>query len=165
MQRVTILGATGSIGVSTLNVLAQHPERFEVFALTAATKWRDLLTQCLTFNPRYAVMTDPAAAAHLRQALHQAGAAVEVMAGEEALVSVAQDPEVDCVMAAIVGAAGLLPTFAAVNAGKRVLLANKEVLVMAGNLFMAAARPAVPRCCRSIASTMPFSSVCPLQVP
>ncbi|MBU2886977.1 1-deoxy-D-xylulose-5-phosphate reductoisomerase [Gilvimarinus agarilyticus] len=140
MQRVTILGSTGSIGVSTLDVLARHPERFEVFALTAATRWQPLLEQCLAYTPQCAVMSDPSAAEQLRQALQRSGSKVEVLSGTEALVAVAQDSSVDTVMAAIVGAAGLLPTFAAVKAGKRVLLANKEVLVMAGHLFMAAAK-------------------------
>lgn len=142
MQKVTVLGSTGSVGVSTLDVLARHPDHFEVFALSAATRWQSLLEQCLRFRPTYAVLSDTAAAAHLREALASAGVSTEVLEGRDALCEIASVGEVDCVMAAIVGAAGLLPTFAAVAAGKRVLLANKEVLVMAGNLFMARAREA-----------------------
>lgn len=138
-EQVTILGSTGSIGVSTLDVLAREPERFEVFALTANTGVDDLLSQVLAVNPRYAVLRDDKAAASLRQRLDAAGhSSTEVLAGQASLCQVAADDAVDVVMAAIVGAAGLEPTLAAVNAGKKVLLANKEVLVMAGRLFMEA---------------------------
>ncbi len=142
---MTVLGATGSIGQSTLDVVARHPQRFEVFALTAHTRVRELAALCQRHRPRYAVVTgdaDEAAVASLRQELHAAGLATEVLAGVQALAEVAAHDEVDSVMAAIVGAAGLEPTLAAVRAGKRVLLANKEALVMAGPLFMAEVRRA-----------------------
>ena len=142
MQRVTILGSTGSIGVSTLDVLSRHRDRFELYALSASSRWEPLAEQCLEHQPRYAVMVDQASAQKLRKRLAEAGSKVEVLSGSEALLEVAGGTEVDVVMAAIVGAAGLLPTFAAVEAGKRVLLANKEVLVMAGGLFMQTARRA-----------------------
>ncbi len=137
---IAILGSTGSIGVSTLNVLQRHPERFQVIALTAHRDIESLLQQCLTHEPKYAVMVDTGAAEQLRHRLQAAGRPVEVLAGVEGLERVAALPEVASVMAAIVGAAGLLPTLAAARAGKRVLLANKEALVMAGPLFMAAVR-------------------------
>lgn len=135
MQQVTVLGATGSIGVSTLDVLARHPERYSVFALTADRKWQILATQCLQHNPRYAVLNDATAARALAEELRRQGCNTEVLQGAEALAQVAGHGDVDVVMAAIVGAAGLLPTLAAVKAGKKVLLANKEALVMAGSLF------------------------------
>ena len=137
-QRLTVLGATGSIGQSTLDVVARHPERFEVFALTAHQQHDKLLAQCLQFAPRYAVMTDTAAAATLEAGLRAAASRTEVLAGAEALLQVAAADEVDMVMAAIVGAAGLPPTLAAAQAGKKVLLANKEALVLSGALFMEA---------------------------
>ncbi|MDY6829749.1 MAG: 1-deoxy-D-xylulose-5-phosphate reductoisomerase [Pseudomonadota bacterium] len=137
-QRLVVLGSTGSIGVSTLEVAALHPQRYRVFALTAHTNHADLYTQCLRHQPRFAALADPAAAAVLARRLAQAGSPVKVLAGPGALCEVAKAPEVDVVMAAIVGAAGLLPTLAAVQAGKKVLLANKESLVMGGELFMAA---------------------------
>ncbi|MDP1707467.1 MAG: 1-deoxy-D-xylulose-5-phosphate reductoisomerase [Gammaproteobacteria bacterium] len=140
MTGVTILGATGSIGVNTLDVLARHPDRFEVMALTARNSVDTLYTQCLTHRPRYAVMAEPAAAEQLRVRLRSEAPEIEVLSGQAGLETVAALPEVDTVMAAIVGAAGLLPTLAAVRAGKRVLLANKEALVMAGKLFMDAVR-------------------------
>lgn len=135
IQSVTVLGATGSIGVSTLDVLARHPERYSVFALTADRKWKILATQCLQHNPRYAVLNDEASASALAQELRRQGCKTEVLVGGDALAQVASHADVQVVMAAIVGAAGLLPTLAAVNAGKKVLLANKEALVMAGGLF------------------------------
>lgn len=135
IQQVTVLGATGSIGVSTLDVLARHPERYSVFALTADRKWQILATQCLQHNPRYAVLNDEAAAIALAEELRRQGCKTEVLQGADALAQVAGHADVHVVMAAIVGAAGLLPTLAAVKAGKRVLLANKEALVMAGGLF------------------------------
>jgi 1-deoxy-D-xylulose-5-phosphate reductoisomerase len=135
-QRVTVLGATGSIGTSTLDVIARHPDRYQVHALTAHRSREVLLTQCLTHHPSVAVLAEEHDAAWLRDCLSQAGLATEVRAGEAALVEAASAAEVDVVMAAIVGAAGLLPTLAAVRAGKRVLLANKEALVMSGALFM-----------------------------
>lgn len=135
VQHITVLGATGSIGVSTLDVLARHPDRYSVFALTADRKWQLLATQCLQHNPRYAVINDVTSAQLLAQELRRQGCTTEVLQGEGALAEVAGHPDVQVVMAAIVGAAGLLPTLAAVKAGKKVLLANKEALVMAGGLF------------------------------
>ncbi len=137
---ITILGASGSIGVSTLDVLARHPERFHVFALTANSNVDTLFEQCVRFQPRYAVMVDPLAASLLEQRLQAVGSEVVVLAGAEALDAVASSPDTDYVMAAIVGAAGLVPTLAAARAGKRVMLANKEALVMSGQLFIDAVR-------------------------
>ena len=139
-QCITVLGSTGSIGVSTLNVLAQHPERFSVFALTANTHVEKMLAQCKQFDPVYAVMQDKAAATLLEQALKETQCQTQVLSGLSDLEAVAADAKVDTVMAAIVGAAGLLPTLAAVNASKKVLLANKESLVMAGALFTQAVK-------------------------
>ena len=138
MQAITILGATGSIGVSTLDVIARHADKYSVFALTAHSQITALALQCRQFNPKYAVVSDAAAAASLQALLAESGCATEVLWGVEALCQVASDDGVDTVMAAIVGAAGLVPTLAAVQAGKKVLLANKEALVMAGGLFMQA---------------------------
>ena len=135
IQQITVLGATGSIGVSTLDVLVRHPERYAVFALTADRKWQILATQCLEHNPRYAVLNDETSALALAQELRRQGCKTEVLQGADALAQVASHDDVHVVMAAIVGAAGLLPTLAAVKAGKKVLLANKEALVMAGGLF------------------------------
>jgi len=137
---VAILGSTGSIGVSTLDVLRRHPDRFRVAALTAHRDVEALFQQCLTHEPDVAVLADAAAAERLRERLRVAGQSVEVLAGVSGLERAATLPEVAYVMAAIVGAAGLPPTLAAARAGKRVLLANKEALVMAGPLFMAAIR-------------------------
>ncbi len=137
---LTILGSTGSIGSSTLQVIALHPQRFRVFALTAQRNVDVMLTQCLQYQPRYAVMRDVQAAEELTQRLKPHALATEVLAGDAALVDVASHREVDYVMAAIVGAAGLLPTLAAAQAGKRILLANKEALVMSGQLLMDAVR-------------------------
>lgn len=137
-KKVTILGSTGSIGLSALDVLSTHPERYEVFALTANEQVDALALQCQRYRPRYAVMRNNLRAAELRERLNSLGCDTEVIEGEEGLVAVASDSEVDVVVAAIVGAAGLVPTMAAVAAGKRVLLANKESLVMAGGLFMQA---------------------------
>ncbi|MDP2228785.1 MAG: 1-deoxy-D-xylulose-5-phosphate reductoisomerase, partial [Moraxellaceae bacterium] len=134
MQRLTILGATGSIGASTLDVVVRHPDRYEVFALTARHRIDELAALCRRFQPAVAVVMTPADAQRLQQLI--AGLRTKVVWGDEALCQVAAAPEVDAVMAAIVGAAGLLPTLAAVRAGKRVLLANKEALVMSGALFM-----------------------------
>ncbi|MCV6603828.1 MAG: 1-deoxy-D-xylulose-5-phosphate reductoisomerase [Porticoccaceae bacterium] len=136
IKTLTVLGATGSIGISTLDVVARHSDRYPVFALTCHSQVELLAEQCRQFLPRYAVVTDKDRAAELQQLL--ADLPVEVLAGPEALCEVASASEVDMVMAAIVGAAGLLPTLAAAESGKRVLLANKESLVMAGNLFMQA---------------------------
>ncbi len=140
MQNLTVLGATGSIGKSTLDVVARHPERYRVFALTAHRQVDLLFQQCQQFQPRYAVLLDEAAAADLRTRLSAAGLNTEVLCGVEALEQVSAAPEVDSVMAAIVGAAGLRPTLAAARAGKKILLANKETLVMAGQVFMDAVR-------------------------
>jgi len=139
-QRITVLGATGSIGVNTLDVVARHPDRYEVFALTGHSRIEELASQCRAYRPRFAVVGDPAGAQRLSASLRQDGIATEVLAGPEGLEQVSAAPEVDAVMAAIVGAAGLRPTLAAVRAGKRVLLANKESLVMAGEAFMAEVR-------------------------
>lgn len=136
MKQVVVLGATGSIGCSTLSVLAAHPEKFTVLALTAATAVDKLFEQCLAVRPRFAAMQDASAALTLAHKLKNAGLATEVLSGTDGLVALAAHPDADIVMAAIVGAAGLLPTLAAVEQGKTVLLANKEALVMTGELFM-----------------------------
>lgn len=138
LQQVTILGATGSIGDSTLSVLAQHPDKFSVFAVSAHQQWQKLLTICQQFHPQYAVLSDANAASELQQALRDEGSTTQVLAGAEALLQVAADSAVDVVMAAIVGAAGLPSSMAAAKAGKTILLANKESLVVAGDLFMQA---------------------------
>jgi 1-deoxy-D-xylulose-5-phosphate reductoisomerase len=137
---VTILGSTGSVGVSTLDVLRRHRQRFQVVALTAQRRIDALCEQCLEWRPRYAVVSDAGDAQRLAERLRCGGSPTQVLAGEEGLRQVAALPEAPYVMAAIVGAAGLLPTLAAVEAGKRVLLANKEALVVAGRLFMDALR-------------------------
>jgi 1-deoxy-D-xylulose-5-phosphate reductoisomerase len=137
-QRVSILGSTGSIGTNTLDVLARHPDDYEVFALSAMSRVDELLAQCLQVKPRYAVMPDAAKAAQLRALLRERGSRTEVMEGEQALCDIAAHPDVDAVMAAIVGAAGLPPALAAARAGKRLLLANKEAIVVGGALFMQA---------------------------
>lgn len=136
VRHLTILGSTGSIGVSTLDVVARHPDRFQVIALTANNSTEKMLEQCRRFHPRYAVMLDAASGERLQTEIRAAGLAIEVLWGVESLEKVASLPEVDTVMAAIVGAAGIRPTFAAARAGKQVLLANKETLVMAGRIFM-----------------------------
>ena len=129
---LTILGAAGTIGVSTLDVVARHPDRFKVFALSGATQVERMVEQIRTHRPRFAVMSEPAAAAVLRDRVAAEGLVVEVLEGATALTEVSTAPEVDTVMAAIVGAAGLPATLAAAQAGKRILLANKETLVVAG---------------------------------
>ncbi len=136
IRHLTILGSTGSIGVSTLDVVARHPDRFQVVALTANNSTEKMLEQCRRFQPRYAVMLNAASGEKLQTEIRTAGLATEVLWGVESLEKVAALPEVDAVMAAIVGAAGIRPTFAAARAGKQVLLANKETLVMAGRIFM-----------------------------
>ncbi|MBD8530202.1 MULTISPECIES: 1-deoxy-D-xylulose-5-phosphate reductoisomerase [unclassified Massilia] len=138
MQRITILGATGSIGVSTLDVLARHPEQYQVYALSAHSRVAELAVQCRQFRPQRAVVGTPEAAAELTRLL--AGLPVDVSYGEAALCEIAASPDTDTVMAAIVGAAGLAPTLAAARTGKKILLANKEALVMSGQLFMDAVR-------------------------
>nr|WP_218572858.1 1-deoxy-D-xylulose-5-phosphate reductoisomerase [Pseudomonas sp. R-28-1W-6] len=140
VQQITVLGATGSIGLSTLDVIARHPERYQVFALSGFTRLAELQALCVKHRPRYAVVADAAAGEALQAALQQAGLPTRVLVGEGGLCEVAAHPEVDAVMAAIVGAAGLKPTLAAVEAGKKVLLANKEALVMSGDLFIQAVR-------------------------
>jgi 1-deoxy-D-xylulose-5-phosphate reductoisomerase len=140
VQRITVLGATGSIGLSTLDVIARHPDRYAAFALTGFSRMDELLALCLVHRPVFAVVPTQESANALQQALRQAGSSTEVLVGEAGLCQVAAAPEVDAVMAAIVGAAGLRPTLAAVRAGKKVLLANKEALVMSGALFMQAVR-------------------------
>jgi 1-deoxy-D-xylulose-5-phosphate reductoisomerase len=137
-QRVAILGSTGSIGVNTLDVIARHPQRFEVFALTAHRRIDELAAQCLKFSPRFAVVPDADAARLLCAKL--GGSGTKVLDGAGALGEIAAHPEVDAVMAAIVGAAGLAPCLAAARAGKRLLLANKEALVVGGALFMDAVK-------------------------
>ncbi len=136
MQRLCVLGSTGSIGLSTLDVVARHPDRYVVTALAAHHRHEILLPQIRQFRPRYAVLVDAAAASVLRAQVRAEGLTTEVLDGAAALAHIAALSEVDTVMAAIVGAAGLLPTLAAARAGKRVLLANKEALVMSGALFM-----------------------------
>jgi len=140
MQRLTILGSTGSIGVSTLDVVRRHPDLYRVVALCAHRQSDRLYEQCLEFRPQYAVVGDEALAAGLAGRLRDAGCTTAVSHGPAALLRMAQLPEVDAVMAAIVGAAGLPPTLAAAVAGKKILLANKEALVMAGAVFMRAVR-------------------------
>lgn len=137
---ITVLGATGSIGLSTLDVLARHPDDYQVIALTANTQTDVLFKQCLNFNPKFAVMVNEQCAEALAAKLKHAGRETEVLSGATALEQVVALAETDYVMAAIVGAAGLLPSLAAAKAGKRVMLANKEALVMSGKLFMDAVR-------------------------
>ena len=139
-QRLTVLGSTGSIGTSTLDVVARHPERFEVFALSAATQVDLLLAQCAQFRPRYAVMASAPHAAALADKLQANGLPTQVIQTQNALEMIASHDDVDAVMAAIVGAAGLAPCLAAARAGKRLLLANKEALVVGGGLFMQTVR-------------------------
>jgi 1-deoxy-D-xylulose-5-phosphate reductoisomerase len=138
LQRVCVLGATGSVGMNTLDVISRHPGRFEVFALTAHSRVDELFAQCVKWRPRFAVLPDEATAAELRTRLKKEGVRTEVLSGAQALCDMASHPEVDSVMAAIVGAAGLAPCLAAARAGKRLLLANKEALVVGGALFMRA---------------------------
>lgn len=139
-QRVTVLGSTGSVGVNTLDVIARHPERFEVFALSAATQVDLMLAQCAAFKPRYAVMVSPVHARALTEKIKQNQLQVQVLSAPDALEMIASHEQVDTVMAAIVGAAGLGACMAAARAGKRLLLANKEALVVGGEVFMQAVR-------------------------
>jgi len=138
LQHITVLGSTGSIGKNTLDVLARHPDRFRVFALTAATQVDLMAEQCAQFAPRYAVMATEEPARRLRERLKALGVFTEVLHGDRALCEVSEAPEVHAVMAAIVGAAGLPPSLAAARAGKKLLLANKEALVVGGDLFIQA---------------------------
>jgi len=140
MKQLTLLGSTGSIGCSTLDVVRHNPDRFAVTALVAGKNVARMAEQCLEFTPRYAVMDDAACARELNEILTQHGSRTEVLSGQQAACDMAALDEVDQVMAAIVGAAGLLPTLAAIHAGKRVLLANKESLVTCGRLFMEAVK-------------------------
>ncbi len=139
-KRLTLLGSTGSIGDSTLDVVARHPDRFSVYALTAHRNGDKLIAQCLRFTPEVAVVGDADTAARVAAALKAEGCKTEVNYGVDALVDVARASQCDTVVAAIVGAAGLAPTLAAARAGKRILLANKEALVMSGQIFMDAVR-------------------------
>jgi len=139
-QRITVLGSTGSVGASTLDVIAKHPERFEVFALSASTKVDELLAQCQRFAPKFAVMASAPHARLLADKLRHSGLRTEVLQGAGAIESIAAHEDCDAVMAAIVGAAGLGPCLAAARAGKRLLLANKEALVVGGELFMRTVR-------------------------
>lgn len=140
MQYVTILGSTGTIGQQTLDVISQHPDRYAVFALSAHQNVDAMLQQCARYKPQYAVMQDTDAAQRLRQRVQSENLKSEVLSGIEGLIEVSAHETVNAVMAAIVGAAGLLPALAAANAGKKILLANKETLVMAGQLFMDAVK-------------------------
>ena len=140
MQNITILGSTGSIGVNTLDVIARNADRFKVVALSAGNKVDKLFEQCQRLTPEYAVLRDESAAEQLLSLVKKTGLATRVLQGAEGLEKIAALPEVHAVMAAIVGAAGLRPTLAAAKAGKRVMLANKEALVMSGSLFMEAVR-------------------------
>ncbi|MDO8384853.1 MAG: 1-deoxy-D-xylulose-5-phosphate reductoisomerase [Polaromonas sp.] len=139
-QRITVLGSTGSVGVNTLDVIAGHPDRFEVFALSASTQTDLMLAQCQRFRPRYAVMASAPHARDLAEKLKANGLATQVLIAQDALETIASDERVDSVMAAIVGAAGLGACMAAARAGKRLLLANKEALVVGGEVFMQAVR-------------------------
>lgn len=140
LQNITVLGSTGSIGVSTLDVIRRHPDRYRAFALCAHSQVDKLFEQCCEFKPEFAVLRDATLAADLAKRCRSVGLATQVRHGVEALIDLSSAGEVDAVMAAIVGAAGLEPTLAAARAGKRVMLANKEVLVMAGELFMQAVK-------------------------
>ena len=139
-RRVAVLGSTGSIGVNTLDVIRAHPDRFQVVALTAGRQVERLAQQCLEFRPRIAVVADAAGASQLKQLLAEKGSELTILHGPEALLTAVLESDCDTVMAAIVGAAGLVPTLAAAQAGKRILLANKEALVMSGDLFMSAVK-------------------------
>lgn len=140
IQNVTVLGSTGSIGMSTLDVIRRHPDRYRAFALCAHSQIDNLFAQCQEFRPKFAVLRDAKLADQLANRCRSAGLATEVRFGIDALIEMSSLPEVDSVMAAIVGAAGLEPTLAAARTGKKLMLANKEVLVMAGELFMHAVR-------------------------
>ncbi|WP_416305668.1 1-deoxy-D-xylulose-5-phosphate reductoisomerase [Neptunicella sp. SCSIO 80796] len=136
MQKITVLGATGSIGLNTLDVVACHADKYQVFALTCHRQVETLIRQAIIHQPEYLVITDPDYYSQGKELARQANVTAEVLAGSDALIHIVEHADVDCVMAAIVGAAGLLPTLSAVKAGKKVLLANKESLVMSGSLFI-----------------------------
>ena len=135
-QKITVLGSTGSIGTNTLDVVARHPEQYEIFALSASTQVDLMLRQCVQFKPRFAVMASAPHAQQLAEGIKQNGLVTQVLQAQDALEVIASHPDVDAVMAAIVGAAGLAPCLAAAKAGKRLMLANKEALVVGGALFM-----------------------------
>ena len=135
-QKITVLGSTGSIGTNTLDVVARHPEQYEIFALSASTQVDLMLKQCAQFKPRFAVMASAPHAQQLAEKIKQNGLVTQVLQAQDALEVIASHPDVDAVMAAIVGAAGLAPCLAAAKAGKRLMLANKEALVVGGALFM-----------------------------
>jgi 1-deoxy-D-xylulose-5-phosphate reductoisomerase len=137
MKNISLLGATGSIGKSTLSVVGQHPDKFNLFALSANTNWQAMLELCRQYQPTYAVMTNEAAAEKLQAALNNG---TQVLSGEQALCDIAAHQQTDYVMAAIVGAAGMASALAAARAGKRIMLANKESLVLAGDIFMDAVK-------------------------
>jgi len=139
-QRVCVLGSTGSVGTNTLDVLARHPQRFELYALSTHSRVEALFDQCVQWRPRYALVSDPSRASWLADRLHAHDVRTEVLDGTQSLEAMAAHPDVDIVMASIVGAAGLLPCLAAARAGKRLLLANKEALVVGGAMFMRAVR-------------------------
>ena len=139
-QRITVLGSTGSVGANTLDVIGRHPDRFEVFALSAATRVDLMLAQCAQFKPRFAVMADEAAGRALAEKIESNRLPTRVLSGVDALETIASHESVDAVMAAIVGAAGLASCLAAARAGKRLMLANKEALVVGGELFMEAVK-------------------------
>jgi 1-deoxy-D-xylulose-5-phosphate reductoisomerase len=144
-QSITILGSTGSIGKSTLDVLSRHPQRFEVYALAAHSQVELMAQQVAQFKPQRVVMADASAALRLKSVLKEKGLSALVESGEDAMESIASDAQTDIVMAAIVGAAGLAPSLAAARAGKRLLLANKEALVVGGSLFMSAVKAGAAR--------------------
>ena len=137
MKNICVLGATGSIGLNTLEVVSLHPDKYKVFALSANTDWEKMLELCKLHEPAYAVMVDPNSAEHLDKLVPEG---VTVLSGEEALSEVAVHKQTDYIMAAIVGSAGMSSTLAAAEAGKRIMLANKESLVLAGNLLMNAVK-------------------------
>ena len=140
VQHITVLGSTGSIGTNTLDVIARHSECFKVFALSGATQVDLMLRQCAQFKPRFAVMVQPQAAQQLKEKIQAEGLSTEVLSGAAALDDISAHPDVDAVMAAIVGAAGLSPCLAAARAGKRLLLANKEALVVGAEVFLDAVK-------------------------
>lgn len=161
---LVLLGSTGSIGSQTLDVLSRHKDRFTVFALTANSRWQALAKQCLEWQPAYAAMVDEQAALALRNHLQAQGSQTQVLVGHDAVCQLAAASEAQMVVAAIVGAAGVLPSLAAVNAGKRVLLANKEALVVTGSLFMQAVKAHGATLLRWTPSTVLFFSVWPVKL-
>lgn len=160
MKQLTILGSTGSIGCSTLDVVRHNPDSFRVIALVAGKNVAHMAEQCTEFSPRYAVMDDTSSAEQLKIMLQQHGSRTEVLSGQQAACEMAALDEVGHVMAAIVGAAGLLPTLAAIRAGKTILLANKESLVTCGRLFMDEVKRSNARLYLSIVNITRFFRVC-----